>query len=154
MIQQGGHLGHLHHEGGLAGGEVVAGPDAGEYPVHHPDAGGAGRDKGAHLGHEDDQRHLTHVGGLARHIGAGNNSGQIVPAVHVGVVGDEGGPIQHLLHHRVAALHNGEGVGIVHLGHTVVVGGGHRGEGLEYVHLGQGGGGPLNAVHLSADGFL
>jgi hypothetical protein len=34
------HLGHLHHEGGLAGGQIVGRADAGEDPVHHADDGG------------------------------------------------------------------------------------------------------------------
>ena len=35
-----------------------------------PDAGGLGGDEGTHLGHEHDEGHLTHVGGLAGHVGA------------------------------------------------------------------------------------
>ena len=67
------HLGHLHHKGGLAHGEVVGGADAGENAVHDADAGRLGGNKGADLGHEDDEGHLAHIGGLTRHIGAGDD---------------------------------------------------------------------------------
>ena len=54
---------------------------------------------------------------------------------------------EHLLHHRVAALHNFQAVGLVHLGAAVAVFGGHVGEGGEHVHLGGGSGGVLDGPH-------
>ena len=72
----------------------------------------------------------------------------------MGVVGDKGGAFEHLLHHRVAALHDGESVGVVHLGHAVAIGGGHGGQRHQYVHLGHGGGSGLNPVHLLAHQLL
>ena len=50
VLQNGGHLCHLHHEGGLTGGQVVAGTNPGEYPIHNADSGAAGGDEGANLG--------------------------------------------------------------------------------------------------------
>ena len=116
--------------------------------------GRLGWDEGAHLGHEDNEGHLAHIGGLARHVRAGNDGAHILAAVHVGIVGDKEGIFQHLFHHGVAALHNGQRVGGVHLRHTVAVGGGHSSEGVEHVHLGHGGGGLLHPVDLGAHGLL
>ena len=151
VFQQLGHLAHLHHKGGLSGGQVVAGPDAGEHPVHHPDVGGAGGDEGAHLGHEDDEGHLAHIGGLARHIGAGDDGAQVVPVVHVGVVGDKHGVFQHLLHHRVPPLRDAQDRGAVHQRHTVLVGRRHHGKGGEHIHLGHRRRGGLDLGHMGAD---
>ena len=81
MAQDLGHLVHLHHEGGLAGGQVVGGADAGEDPVHHADDGALGGHEGAHLGHEDDEGGLAHVGGLAGHVGAGDDGHPVVGVV-------------------------------------------------------------------------
>ena len=94
--------------------------------------------KGAHLGHEDHKGHLAHVGGLARHVGAGDDGRPVVLAVHVGVVGDKEAVLQHLLHHRVAALGDLQFVRVVHQGHAVVVLRRHQGEGRQHVGLGHG----------------
>ena len=48
-------------------------------------------DEAAHLGHEDDEGHLAHIGGFARHVGAGDDGAPGRPAVHMGVVGDKEG---------------------------------------------------------------
>ncbi len=63
-----------------------------------------GGDEAAHLGHEGDEGHLPHVGGLAGHIGAGDDGHQVFPPVEQGVVGDKGHVLLQLLHHRVAAV--------------------------------------------------
>ena len=54
------------------------------------------------MGHQGNQRGLAHVGGLARHVGAGDDQHPLLP-VHPGVVGHKAAPRQHPLHHRVAA---------------------------------------------------
>ena len=146
-----GHLRHLHHEGGLAGGEVVAGADAGEDAVHHADMGVGRRDEGAHLGHEDDQRHLAHIGGLARHVGAGDNGHPLLLLAHEGVIGDEQAVFQHPLHHRVAALPDLDDAGFVHVGAAVVVPHRHHGKGGEGVDLRHRRGGLLDAGGLGGD---
>ena len=48
-----------------------------------------GRDEAAHLRHEDDQRHLTHIGGFTGHVGAGDDGDPVVLRAQMGVVGDE-----------------------------------------------------------------
>ena len=62
----------------------------------------------------------------------------MVLAVHVGVVGDKEAVLQHLLHHRVAALGDLQFVRVVHQGHAVVVLRRHQGEGRQHVGLGHG----------------
>jgi hypothetical protein len=67
---------------------------------------GAGRDEAAGVGHQHDQRDLAHVGRLAAHVGAGDDSmRRLIVEAHA--VGDEGlAPAQaaDLLDHRVAAV--------------------------------------------------
>ena len=138
VFQNRGDLRHLHHEGGLAGSQVVAGADTGEDPVYETDFRGPGGYKGAHLGHEHDEGHLPHVGGFTRHIGAGDDGHLIVFTAQIGVVGHEQSVLEHRLHHRmpsvgdgnfppegnfraaVAPLHRNSGEGTQH------VGGGYR----------------------------
>ena len=107
IFQNGGHLGHLHHKGGLAGGQVVAGADSCKHPVHQTDSGGPSRDKGAHLGHEHNQGHLAHIGGFARHIGACDNGNLVVLPAERGIIGHEQGILQHGLYHRVPSVGDG-----------------------------------------------
>ena len=140
-----GHLRHLHHKGGLPGGEVVAGADAGEDPVHNADMGMGGGDEAPHLGQQDDQRHLAHIGGLARHVGAGDNGDPALLLPHKGVVGHKEGVFQHPLHHRVAALPDLDHAGLVHVRAAVSVARRHGGKGAQGVGLRHGGGGLLDA---------
>ena len=130
-------LRHLHHEGGLSGGQIVAGADAGENAIHHADAGGPGRHEGADLGHQHNQRHLTHVGGFTGHVGAGDDGHPVISGAHVGVVGDEHAVPPHLLHHRMAAVVDLNDAGLVHHGAAVVVlhrHGGQRAQGVQLRH--------------------
>ena len=89
LMENIGDLRHLHHEGGLSGGEIVAGADAGEDPIHHADMGVFGGDEAAHLGHENDQRHLPHISGFTGHVGAGDDGHPLLLFAHKGVIGDE-----------------------------------------------------------------
>ena len=139
-----GHLRHLHHKGGLSGGQVVAGADAGEDAIHHADVGAAGGNEAAHLRHQDDQRHLPHIGGLTGHIGAGDDADPLLLGTHQGVVGDEQGVRAHLLHHRVAAGLYLDDAGLVHAGAAVVVLHRHGGKGAKRIQLGDKGRGQLH----------
>ena len=60
----------------------------------------------AAVGEQGDQGGLAHVGGFAAHVGARDDQ-HSVAVVQVQVVGDEGGVLQ-VLHHRVAALGDGD----------------------------------------------
>ena len=145
------HLRHLHHEGGLAGAEVVAGADAGENAVHHADAGAGRRHERAHLGHEDDEGHLAHIGGFARHVGAGDDGHPLLLLPHKRVVGNKEAVFQNLLHHRMAAVPDLDDAGFVHIRPAVAVPHGHGGKGRQGVRLRHGGGRPLDALRGGGD---
>ena len=107
VFQNGCHFRHLHHKGGLAGGQIIAGADPGEHPVYKTDPGAAGGYEGAHLGHQHDQRHLAHISGFTGHIGTGDDGNLVVLCAQLGVVGDKQSVLEHLFHHRVAAIGDG-----------------------------------------------
>ena len=99
------HLRHLHHEGGLAAIEVVGSADAREDAVGQGDVRRGRGHKAANMRHQRDQRHLAHVGGLARHIRPGDDH-HAVFAVEMGVVGHEHRAPQPLFDHRMPPLHD------------------------------------------------
>ena len=72
LIEDGGGLHHLDHEGRAAAREIVGGADAREQPVDHADMRRARRHEAAHLRQHGDQRVLAQEGRLARHVGAGD----------------------------------------------------------------------------------
>ena len=55
LIEDGGGLDHLDHEGGAAAGEIVGGADAAEQPIDDADMGLTRRHEGTGLGEHDDQ---------------------------------------------------------------------------------------------------
>ena len=81
LVEDGRRLHHLDHEGGAAGGQIVARADAAEQAVDDADMRGFGRHEAAHLGENGDQRVLAQKGGFARHVGAGD---QPQPALSLG----------------------------------------------------------------------
>ncbi len=105
VVQDGGRLGHLDHEGRAPGSEVVGGADAGEDAVERPEHAGLGRHIAADVGEQGDQRHLAHVGRLAAHVRAGDEQ-QAAVVGEQAVVGDEGVGLvgQFAFDHRVAAI--------------------------------------------------
>ena len=146
VFQHGRHLGHLHHEGGLPRAQVVGRADAGKHPVHHPDPGGTGGDEAAHLRHEHDEGHLTHIGGLARHVGSGDDGQPVLAAVHMGIVGNKEGIFQHPLHHRVAALFDVDDPAVVHRGAAIAVLRRYGGERTQHVQVAYA---PRHSLHLA-----
>ena len=151
VVQDVRHLRHLHHKGGLSGAQVVRRADAGEDTVHHADVGKLRRDKAPHLCHQHDQRHLAHVGGFARHVGAGDDSHPALLLPHERVVGDEQAVLQHPLHHRMPALFDLNDPGFIHIGAAVVVPHRHGGKGRQGVGLRHGGGGFLDTGRGGGD---
>ncbi len=89
MIEDIGGLHHLHHKGGVARRQVIGGTDTGEDTVDGPQDCLVGRHIAADVGQDHDERGLAHVGGLAAHIGAGNDE-HLALCVHAQVIGDKG----------------------------------------------------------------
>ena len=73
LVQDGGGLDHLHHERGLARGQVVLQSDPGEDPVDQTDGRFRCRNEAADLGHEGDDGHLPDVSGLSGHVRPGQH---------------------------------------------------------------------------------
>ena len=59
MVKDVGGFRHFHHEGGLAGGQVVDGSDAGENAIGDADAGLGGRHPAADLGQQLNEADLA-----------------------------------------------------------------------------------------------
>ncbi len=153
VFQDGGHLVHFHHEGGLAGGEVVGGAHPGKDAVADGDPGAGGRHEAAGLGHEDDEGHLPHVGGLTGHVRSGDDGGLFVLEVEVRVVGHKGRALQHLLDHRVPAVLDDDGAVLGDFWTDIAVLDGHFGKGAQDVEGGDGTGGLLDAYEALCDRF-
>jgi len=104
LIEDSGGFHHLDHEGGASGGQIVAGADAAEQPVHHADMGAVGGHEGAHLRQDCDQRVLAQERRFARHVRAGH---QPHPALlrQIAIVGHEGGMcgMERRVHNRMTA---------------------------------------------------
>ena len=98
--QDGAGLAHLHHERGVAAPQCVARADAGEHAVHHADACSVGRHERTHLRHQHGETGLAQHGGLAGHVGAGEQD-DARGGVEMDVVGDELARRQHALDHRM-----------------------------------------------------
>ena len=147
-LQNLSHLAHLHHEGGLARGQVIRCAHAGIDAVHHADLRRPCRHIGADLRHQHNQRHLAHVGGFARHVRAGDDGDLVFRLVQEGVVCHKQGVGEHLFHHRVAAILNVNLTGKVDVRPAVVLLERHRGKTGVQVQPGDGVGGRLHAVNL------
>ena len=151
VVQDVGDLRHLHHKSRLSGAEVIGRADAGEDAVHHADVGVFCRDKRPHLGHQHDQRHLAHVGGFPRHVGAGDDGHPALLLPHERVVGDEQAVFQHPLHHRVPSLVDLNDPGLVHVRAAVVVPHRHSSKGRQGVGLRHSCGGLLDTGRGGGD---
>ncbi len=115
LIEDGGSLDHLDHEGGAAAGEIVGGADAAEEPIDDADMGLARRHEGTGLGEHDDERVLAEEGRLAGHVRSGDDEDAGAVAVgadaEAAVIADEAHAVafgQILLDHGMAAIGDGE----------------------------------------------
>ena len=59
VVKDVGGFGHLHHEGGLASGQIIHGTHLGEDPIGNADRGGSGRHPAPDLRHQLDQADLA-----------------------------------------------------------------------------------------------
>ena len=129
---------HLHHEGRKPAAQAVAGPYAGENPVHHAYACRFRRHKATHLGHQHNQSRLPQVGRFTRHVGARNEhqAGGIGRKFHV--VGDKVQIRIHRHDNRVETAPNLDTrAGIDLRTHVVVLAGGPS-KTVERIHTGDG----------------
>ena len=83
-------LGHLDHERALATTQLVGGSHAGEEAINHADLGPSSRHEAPHLGENRQQRHLTDIGGFARHVRPGDEQDRPTLGAKVDVVRHEG----------------------------------------------------------------
>ena len=88
VVQDRCRFGHLDHERGAAGGQVVGGTDAREDLVERTKYDAAGWHETADMRHQRDQGRLAHVGGFTAHIRAGDEQ-QATAVAEPCVVGDE-----------------------------------------------------------------
>ncbi len=88
-VENGGDFAHLDEKRGAAAREIVGGADAREDAVDERQARLRGGNEAADLRHEDDQRGLAKVGGLAAHVGAGDEQDVAGGIVEIEIVGDE-----------------------------------------------------------------
>ena len=131
VAQDIGSFAHFHHESALSACQVIGRAHAGEHVVHQGDVGLLGGDEGTHVGHQDDQGHLAHVGAFACHVGAGDDLHALVVDVHVRVVGHKHAVAERPLHHRVAAIADQQRALLVEDGPRIVVFPGHPGQGKQ-----------------------
>ena len=79
---------HFDHESGFAHGDVVRSSHPRENAVHHADTCTFGRNERAYLCHQRDNGRLPEQGGLAAHIGAGDDDDLLAVCVQINIVGD------------------------------------------------------------------
>src|ERR1700741_2894453 len=88
-MKEGGDFAHFYEEGGAAAGEIITGTDAGEDAVGDGELGLVGGNEAAHLSHQDDERGLAKIGGLAAHVGAGDQKELLAAGFEAEIVGHE-----------------------------------------------------------------
>ena len=101
MIKDVGGFGHLHHEGGLASGEVIDGANAGEDAIGNPNRRLLGWNPAADLSEELDQADLAQITAFPAGIRSGEHD-EIRAAAEGHIVGGKGGFHEELLHHWMA----------------------------------------------------
>ena len=104
VVKDVGRLAHLHHEGALAAGQVIAGTDPREDPIAQVDARRGHGQIRTGVGEHGQQGDLSDVSALAGHVGAGDEGDLVALQIEVGVVGDESLLGHPQLQHRVTAF--------------------------------------------------
>src|SRR5580704_18162614 len=89
VIENGGNLAHLHEKCRAPARKIIAGADAREDAVGNGQLGLSSRNEGAHLRHENNQRGLAQIGGLAAHVGTGDEKKLLAPGLEAKIVGNE-----------------------------------------------------------------
>src|SRR6267143_744775 len=89
VIENRRYFAHLHEKGRTAAREIVAGPDAREDAIRDGQLGLPRGNKGTHLGHENDERGLAKVGGLAAYVLPGDQEKLLPTRFETEVVGNK-----------------------------------------------------------------
>ncbi len=108
MVEDVGGLGHLHHEGRHARGDVVVRADPREDAVGQPDDCTVRRDKASALRQQDDHRGLAEIGRFTGHVGTREDDDLVLFRIQLQVVGHEDTGGQALLDQRVPTAFDAE----------------------------------------------
>ena len=93
------------------------------------------RDKRAHLRHEDNERHLPHVGRFTGHVRAGDDGRAAVLTAKQRVVRHEQRVFEHLLDDRMTARRDRYGIAEIDLGLAVMIVNGDGGKAAQHIQL-------------------
>src|SRR5258708_6131832 len=140
VVEDGGDLGHFYEKRRAATGEIVAGADAREDAVNDGQFGLARWHEAADLRHQDDERGLAEIGGLAAHVGASDEQKLLARRLEEKIIRDEtlAALAEEFFDYRMAAGDDEEVAGGVEFG----AGGGPAGREILKV----GGGVPFAAM--------
>ena len=144
VVKDGAGLAHLHHEGRLSAGQIVAGAHPGEEPVHHADLGRRAGDVAAELRHQHRDPDLPEDGALAGHVRSGHEQ-HPGRELELHVVRDEGLSRHPPLQHRVTAPGEHQVIPAGHLRAHIPVPLRHIRERGPDVEPSKGAGGPLQS---------
>src|SRR5260370_23216761 len=89
VIEDGSDFGHFDEERRAAAREIVAGADAREDAVDNGQLGLARGNEAADLRHQYNERGLAQIGGLAAHVGPGDEQKLLARRLEEQIVGDE-----------------------------------------------------------------
>ena len=106
IIENIGHLRHLHHESTSARRKVVACPYAGKYPVHNSYIARRCGNKATHLRHNRYERNLLHVDTFSRHVRTRYKHNLTVRRINEGVVRNKRLISEHSFNYRMSTLAN------------------------------------------------
>ena len=98
---------HFYHKGTLACRNIIGGSYPGENAIHWREGRTFRRNKRSCLGHNGQYRHLTHIGGLACHVGSSNDKDFLVIMVKLRIVGHKHFSFQGVFYHGMAAILDG-----------------------------------------------
>ncbi len=153
MIQNGGDFAHFDEKSGTAAREIVAGADARKDAVGDGKLRLAGRNEGAHLRHQDDERGLTQIGGLAAHVRAGDEKKLLTPGLEAEIIGNEALSLlpQEFFDHRMAPADDEKFAGGVEFRAGITAIRGELGKRGEHVELRDGSSGAAQSRSLGGN---
>src|SRR6267142_1273961 len=153
VIENGGDFAHFDEKGRTAAREIVASPDAREDAIRDGQLGLPRGNKGTHLGHEDDERRLAKIRGLAAHVRAGDQEELLAAGFETEVVGNEALALlaEEFFDDRMASAHDEQFTSGIEFRTNVAAVGGEFCECREDVELRDGAGGAAQTRGLCGD---